>query len=174
MVTGECVEDLTRMDINWNYYTNRCREMAAPAIDRFENSLLTACRVATAQSMPVYSGAMKASLITVHRDMVELLKRSVQVAGTGAEEIRWNVVSDRMREAFFLRLGEIKNMEIAREYVRVRIRKLPPQKDLLFQWVTDLSKDEQSVKQLCTQVRKAAAAFASFEVPKIMDEFLPQ
>ncbi len=161
------------MNINWNYYTDRCSESAALAIDRFKNSLLAACRVATAQSMPVYTGEMKASLITVHREMVELLKRSVQEAGTGLGEIRWSAVSDRIREAFFLRLGEIEDMEIAREYVRVRIRKLPPQKDRIFQWVTDLSKDEERVNRLCVQVRKVVAACASYDVPRIMDEFLP-
>jgi hypothetical protein len=157
--------------IDWKRYVRLCEEASAPAIDRFAQTLRKAAGVATNQSMPVYEGALKGSLVTVLRQMTDILKHMARLQLQEKEygRIRWKDVEDRMREVFFQRLCAIENMYVATEYVNTRLRNLPSDQEMMYQWVYGLQNKEDEIDRIAGRISAEAAAFASEDVPRIID-----
>ncbi len=157
--------------IDWRSYHQLCMEAAGPAVERFAEALRSAVGVATEQSAPIFSGEMKGSLVTALRLMTDILKQFAQAQLTESQQsnISWKETQGRMREMYFLRLAEIKNMEIADEYVKERLQNEPPRKGQIYRWIYSLQGNEEEVERIIRQSAEAIDAFAKEDVPKIME-----
>ncbi len=158
-------------EIDWKQYEGLCSEMAAPAVERFTDTLRKATVVATEQSIPVYSGAMRGSLVTVLRQMIDILKKlsEARLESSQLEKIRWKHVEDGMRETYFLRLADIKDMYVAREYAACRIQGKTAEKGQMYQWVYSLHGKEKEIERIGRQILEQTRAFAGEDVPKILE-----
>ena len=157
--------------IDWNRYTQLCEDIYTPAIDRFADTLRKAAGVATIQSMPIYTGTMKANLVTVFMEMKRILKQmaKAQLPEEEWNRIRWRDVEERMRETWFKRLCGIKNLPIADDYVQTRIYNKSSDSVGLCQWVSSLQKKPSEINHLAGQIFKETALFILKDVPEIME-----
>lgn len=157
--------------IDWEKYTALCEKACQPAIGRFSKMLLTASGVSTPQSIPVYAGAMKANLVTVLREMTDILKRMSKdsLPGEAYENIRWKAVTDRMREAWFGRLCKIDRLTIAADYVNTRLQNRKPDYEGLYQWVSSLQNQQDEVRKITERIQEETLVFARSEVPEILE-----
>lgn len=158
-------------EIDWKRYAQLCDDASVSAIDRFDQSLRKAAGVATNQSIPVYTGAMKASLVTVLRQMGDILKQLAgrQLSEAEYELIHWKDVEDRMRETFFQRLCAIENMQIAAEYVNTRLMNKPSDQEAVYRWVYRLQSNDDEIRRIVRRTTEAASAFVREDVPRIME-----
>ncbi len=157
--------------IDWNRYHELCIEVTRPAVERFAEALRSAVGVATEQSIPVFSGEMRGSLLTVLRQMTDILKQLSQAQLTQSQinNINWKDTQSRLREMYFLRLAQIENMQIASEYVRERLQNELPQKGQIYHWVYSLQGNEDEVERIIRQTGEAVGEFSLKDVPKIME-----
>jgi hypothetical protein len=155
-------------EIDWNRYAQLSEEAFIPAIGRFEESLRKAAGMATTQSIPVYAGAMKGSLITAFRQMTEILRK---MADSLPEEARAQIcqkaVEDRMRELFFERLSRIPDMQIAVDYRCTRILNKTSDYKALYSWVARLRKDDGEIRRIVQETTDACRRFAAQDVPEL-------
>ncbi len=158
-------------EIDWNRYARLCSEATSPTVGRFAQSLRSAAVVATNQSIPVYTGAMKACLITALRQSTDILKRLARVylAPEEKDRIRWKDVEEKMREVYFDRLGRIEGMQIAREYISTRIHNKPSDQEGIYRWVNSLRGREDEIARIVSRTGEEIAAFASQDVPEIIE-----
>ena len=156
---------------DWKQYAHLCEDASASAIDRFAQTLRRASGVATNQSIPVYTGTMKGCLVTVLRQMTDILKHlaKIQLPEEAYDRIPWKSVEDRMRDQFFQRLCAIGNMQIAIEYVNTRLKNLPQDQGGVYQWVYSLQNDGEEIDRIIQALTREAAAFAREDVPRIME-----
>ena len=157
--------------IDWKRYAQICDDLNAPAMERFTETLRKSAGVATLQSMPAYTGAMKASLATMLRQMTDLLK---QMSETGLreedrEKIRWNRIKEQMREAWFGRLCGIENLPIAVDYMNTRIQNRPSDMEGLYRWVNSFQGNEKEIARIARRIREETALFEKEDVPAIME-----
>lgn len=173
LVTGWFrLERKKKMDgIDWNRYAQICENSSADAIERFAASLRRAVSVATNQSIPIYEGEMRGSLVTVLRRMTDILKRfaAEQMPEQEQKKLRWKDVEDRMREAYFARLSRIGNMQVAVEYVNTRLQGKPSDRAAVYQWVNDLQSDPGEIDRIIRRTSEETGAFAREDVPGIME-----
>ena len=149
-----------------------CEEKISSAIDRFAQTLRKAAGVATNQSMPVYEGALKGSLVTVLRQMTDILKHMARLQLQEKEygRIRWKDVGrPDTGGCSILGLCAIENMYVATEYVNTRLRNLPSDQEMMYQWVYGLQNKEDEIDRIAGRISAEAAAFASEDVPRIID-----
>ncbi len=158
-------------EIDWKQYEGLSVEMAAPAVDRFEETLRKAVVVATEQSIPVFTGTLRGSLVTVMRQMLEILKRfsELQLDSRQVDKIHWKTVEDEMREAFFSRLADIKDLYIAQDYLNYRVKGMPADMDRLYEWVYSLHGKEREIRRFSRQIMEKTKLFAREDVPRIME-----
>lgn len=157
--------------IDWERYAHLCDDSTEPAIGRFEGTLRKAAGVATNQSIAVYAGAMKGSLVTSLRTMTDILKEFAQsqLSETEQRKINWKKVEDRMREAYFDRLSRVDNLVIASEYVRTRIQNRSAEPEQVYRWVSSFRNPDVQIRRLVGSIREANALFVRVDVPQIMD-----
>lgn len=161
--------------IDWNKYEQLCEDSVAPVIGRFETTLCRAAGVATKQSIPIYTGAMKGCLVTALRQMTDILKQMAaeKASEEAGDRIRWKNTEERMREAYFERLCGIDGMQIAVEYVNTRLRNQPSDKDGIYRWVGSFQKNDRKISRIVRQVMEASMAFAREDVPGILETAFP-
>ena len=157
--------------IDWKRYTQLCEESYTQAIERFALSLRRAAGVATCLSMPVYTGTMTANLVTVLRQMTDILKQLAQKQLTEKEQhsICWRDVEERMREVWFGRLSGIDNLPLAADYVNTRIHNRRSDSDALYMWISTLQSDYSEIERIVGRIREETALFTSEDVPLIME-----
>ena len=158
-------------EIDWKKYAQLCDDASVTAIDRFDQSLRKAAGVATNQSIPVYTGAMKASLVTVLRQMTEILKQLAekQLSESEYETIHWKDVEDRMRESYFQRLCAIDNMQIAVEYTNTRLMNRPSDQEAVYRWVYSLHNKDREICRIVRRTTEESSAFVREDVPRILE-----
>lgn len=161
----------TMGEIDWKRYAQLCDDASVSAIDRFDQSLRKASGVATCQSIPVFTGAMKGSLVTILRQMSDILKQlaRIRLSEKEYETIRWKDVEDRMRETYFRRLCGIDNMQIAVEYVNTRLKNRPSDQEAVYRWVYSLQNKDQEISRIVQRTAEEVSAFAREDVPRIME-----
>lgn len=157
--------------IDWNRYAQMCEESAGPAIDRFEESLRKSAGMATNQSIPVYMGLMKGSLVTVLRQMTDILEQLAQkqLSKTERKKMHWKELEARMREAYFERLAAIDNMMIAEEYLNTRVRNKPSDYAGVYRWVSSLRNNDKEIRRIASRVREETSAFAKENAPDVLE-----
>ncbi len=140
-------------------------------MERFEDALRSAVGVATEQSVPVFSGEMRGSLLTAFMQMTDILKQFSQVQLTERQlnNINWKETQDRLKELYFLRLAEIENMQIASDYVKERLQNELPQKGQIYHWIYQLQGHEDEVDRIIRQTSEAVSEFSAEDVPKVME-----
>ena len=157
--------------IDWKRYAQLCDDLNAPAMERFTEALRKSAGVATRQSIPVYTGAMKASLATMLRQMTDLLKQmsESELGEKDLEKIRWNRVKEQMREAWFERLCNVENLPIVADYMNTRIQNRPSDMESLYRWVNSFQGNEKEIARIARRIREETALFEKEDVPAIME-----
>lgn len=157
--------------IDWDRYAQFCEDSYAPAIERFAGTLRTAASVATKLSVPVYAGAMKASLVTVLRTTTDILKQVCEEQSGDAyrKKIRWKTVEDRMRESWIDRLCGIDSLLIAQDYRNTRIQNRASDQEGLYLWISSLQGQEALISRMIRQIYEETALFTRQDVPRIME-----
>ena len=104
------------MQMDWNRYRICCAQLREPVLTRFETTLLEGAGMSTVQSAPAYAGALTAALITVLRQMRDLLRQET-ACGEGKEQERtdWNRLGRKTRERYVLRLPGVDGLRGAQE-----------------------------------------------------------
>ena len=157
--------------IDWKRYAQLCDDLNASAIERFTEALRKSAGVATRQSIPVYTGAMKASLATMLRQMTDILRQmsESELREEDREKIRWNRVKEQMREAWFGRLCRIENLPIVVDYMNTRIENKPSDTEGLYRWANSLKGNEKEIARIARRIREETALFEREDVPGIME-----
>lgn len=157
--------------IDWKRYTQLCEESNTQTIERFAISLRRAAGVATYLSMPVYTGTMTANLVTMLRQMTDILKylAGKQLTEEEQRSIRWRDVEERMREVWFGRLCGIDRFPLAADYVNTRIHNRHSDNDALYMWINTMQNDYSQIEHIVGRIREETALFTSEDVPLIMD-----
>ncbi len=157
--------------IDWEKYHQLCVEATDPTMERFADTLRRAVGVATEQSAPVYSGEMRGCLVTALRQMTDILKQfsQTQLSESQQSQINWKQTENRMREMYFLRLDEIKNMQIASEYVKERLRNTPTQKGQVYYWIHSLRNNKKEMERIIRRTSAETRAFSREDVQKILE-----
>ena len=104
------------MEMDWDRYRICCARLREPVLTRFETTLLEGAGMSTVQSAPAYAGALTASLITMFRQMSDLLRQEAACwEEKGPEGTGWRRIRRKMRESYFLRLAGVDRLKIAQE-----------------------------------------------------------
>ena len=156
---------------DWKQYAHLCEDASASAIDRFAQTLRRASGVATNQSIPVYTGTMKGCLVTVLRQMTDILKHlaKIQLPEEAYDRIPWKSVEDRMRDQFFQRLCAIDNMQIAVEYTNTRLMNRPSDQEAVYRWVYSLHNKDREICRIVRRTTEESSAFVREDVPRILE-----
>ena len=157
--------------IDWKRYAQLCDDLNASAVERFTEALRKSAGVATRQSIPAYTGAMKASLVTMLRQMTDILKQmsESELREEDREKIRWNRVKGQMREVWFGRLCGIENFPLVTDYMNTRIQNRPSDMESLYRWANSLRGNEKEIARIARRIREETALFEREDVPGIME-----
>ena len=156
------------MQMDWDRYRICCARLREPVLIRFETTLLEGAGMSTVQSAPAYAGALTASLITVLRQMRDLLRQEAACgAGDAPERTDWNRLGRKMRESFFLRLAGVDRLKIAQEYVREHYRYQDRSADGMAQWLLSFQGQHEDARELVRRIDVETDAFIREELPSI-------
>ena len=158
-------------EIDWKRYAQLCDDLNISAMERFTETLRKSAGVSTLQSIPVYTGAMKASLATMLRQMTDILKQMCEseLKQEDLAKIHWNKVKELMRGAWFERLRGIENLPIVVDYMNTRILNRPSDIEGLYRWVNSFQGKDKEIARIACRIQEETALFEREDVPGIME-----
>ena len=171
------------MRIDWEKYRAECAKKRKRVLIRFRDMLLKGAAVSTVQSAPVCTGALTAALVTVLKQMTDLLcqyagsaenscneETPVRMPGTGCG----TVPADRerircaVRKSYFVRLSGIRNLKIAEEYVNTHFRYRETSEEDMTAWLLSFQGQPDAASELAHRIDEETDAFIREEIPKIL------
>lgn len=157
------------METDWGRFRLLCAEARRPVLKRFEKELLEGAEVSTVLSAPSVTGALTAALMTILRQMADLLEQSGAAASGGDIGGRGrNRVRQSVRRAYFTRLSRIGELEPAREYIRTHYRQLPRRAEEMERWLSAFRKNPDAAEDLVRKIDAETDAFIREEIPDIV------
>ena len=156
------------MQMDWNRYRICCAQLREPVLTRFETTLLEGAGMSTVQSAPAYAGALTAALITVLRQMRDLLRQEA-ACGEGKDPActDWNRLGRKMRELYFLRLAGVDRLKVAQEYVREHYQYQDRSADGMAPWMLSFQGQHREAGELVRRIDEVTDAFIREDLPGI-------
>ena len=158
------------MRINLERYRKQCAAKRRAVLVRFGAVLAEGAEIATPQSCVAYAGALTAALVTILRQMADMLGETV----SGLEEEAGGKRPDPgevrrvMRRKYFQRLAGISTLKIAEEYVRVHYRYQTPQTAEMTEWLRSFRGRYEAVEELVRRIDEETDAFIREDVPGVL------
>ena len=154
------------MKMDWEQYRARYARERRPVLERFRTRLLEGAVMATPHSASGYAGALTAALITIFRQMTDLLQDS-RLPETPDSR---NRVRHILKERYFIRLSGIDRFVIAEEYVRTHFRYQAPCPEETEEWLRSFRGHNTEAEHLVRRIDEETDAFIMEEMPGILKE----